>query len=79
MNAKIRKQIEQRKARIARRLDKKDNRGCQRMLAASLQARGEAYNLFLRLSRSRDDRGLAPAAEEAAEESRPEEDRDRPR
>ena len=30
MNAKIRKQIERRKARIAQRLDKKDNRGCAR-------------------------------------------------
>ena len=30
MNSKIRKQIERRKRRIARRLDKKDNRGCDR-------------------------------------------------
>ena len=30
MNAKIRKQIKRRKARIARRLDKRDNRGCDR-------------------------------------------------
>ena len=30
MNARIRKQIEQRKRRIARRLDKHDNRGCDR-------------------------------------------------
>ena len=30
MNTKIRKQIEQRKRRIARRLDKDDNRGCDR-------------------------------------------------
>ena len=30
MNAKIRKQIERRKQRIARRLDKNDNRGCSR-------------------------------------------------
>lgn len=30
MNTKIRKQIEQRKRRIARRLDKNDNRGCDR-------------------------------------------------
>ena len=30
MNPKIRKQIEQRKRRIARRLDKNDNRGCDR-------------------------------------------------
>ena len=28
MNSKIRKQIERRKRRIARRLDKNDNRGC---------------------------------------------------
>jgi len=38
VNAKIRKQIERRKARIARRLDKKDNRGCARpmMTAANI-------------------------------------------
>ncbi len=30
MNARIRNQIEQRKRRIARRLDKSDNRGCER-------------------------------------------------
>ena len=30
MNTKIRKQIERRKQRIARRLDKSDNRGCDR-------------------------------------------------
>jgi hypothetical protein len=30
VNAKIRKRIERRKARIARRLDKNDNRGCER-------------------------------------------------
>jgi len=36
VNTKIRKQIEQRKGRIARRLDKKDNRGCERpMMTAS--------------------------------------------
>ena len=36
MNAKIRKQIERRKRRIARRLDKNDNRGCDRpMMTAS--------------------------------------------
>jgi hypothetical protein len=38
VNAKIRKQIERRKARIGRRLDKKDNRGCERpmMTAANI-------------------------------------------
>ena len=38
VNAKIRKQIERRKARLARRLDKKDNRGCARpmMTAANI-------------------------------------------
>ena len=30
MNTKIRKQIERRKQRIIRRLDKNDNRGCDR-------------------------------------------------
>ena len=36
MNKKIRKQIERRKRRIARRLDKNDNRGCERpMMTAS--------------------------------------------
>jgi len=30
VNTKIRKQIERRKRRIARRLDKNDNRGCDR-------------------------------------------------
>ena len=36
MNAKIRKQLERRKRRIARRLDKRDNRGCHRpMLSAA--------------------------------------------
>ena len=36
MNTKIRKQIERRKRRIARRLDKNDNRGCDRpMMTAS--------------------------------------------
>jgi len=38
VNPKIRKQIERRKARIARRLDKNDNRGCERpmMTAANI-------------------------------------------
>ena len=38
MNTKIRKQIEQRKRRIARRLDRNDNRGCDRpiMTAANI-------------------------------------------
>src|SRR5664279_1364868 len=38
VNTKIRKQIEQRKRRIARRLDKNDNRGCDRpiMTAANI-------------------------------------------
>jgi hypothetical protein len=38
VNIKIRKQIERRKAHIARRLDKKDNRGCERpmMTAANI-------------------------------------------
>ena len=38
MNPKIRKQIERRKRRIARRLDKNDNRGCDRpmMTAANI-------------------------------------------
>lgn len=38
MNARIRKQIERRKRRIARRLDKNDNRGCQQpmMTAANI-------------------------------------------
>ena len=38
MDAKIRKQIERRKRRIARRLDKNDNRGCERpiMTAANI-------------------------------------------
>jgi hypothetical protein len=36
VNTKIRKQIERRKRRVARRLDKKDNRGCDRpMMTAS--------------------------------------------
>jgi hypothetical protein len=36
VNTKIRKQIERRKGRIARRLDKNDNRGCDRpMMTAS--------------------------------------------
>jgi hypothetical protein len=36
VNAKIRKQIERRKRRVARRLDKNDNRGCHRpMMSAS--------------------------------------------
>ncbi len=39
MNTKIRKQIERRKRRIARRLDKNDNRGCDRpiMTASNIQ------------------------------------------
>ena len=41
MNTKIRKQIEGRKRRIARRLDKNDNRGCERpiMTAANIGKR----------------------------------------
>jgi Transposase DDE domain group 1 len=41
VNAKIRKQIERRKRRIARRLDKNDNRGCGRPIMTALNIRYE--------------------------------------
>lgn len=41
MNTKIRKQIERRKRRIARRLDKNDNRGCDRPIMTASNAHYE--------------------------------------